>query len=113
MQIVLFLIFILFLILILAIKKDDLSTKTKTTILTVILVTIGMASIYEFSKNSSAEEKRLKVNTFLQGKTLKCMGVDVSKETFEYVNGTQTFVPKDSNYEHKGLILEVQKCEIK
>jgi competence protein ComGC len=113
MQIVLFLIFILLLILVFAIKKDELSTKSKVTIIVTILVAILISSVYEFSKESQSKENRIKVNAFLQDKALECSGVIVTKEGFEYISGTQVFMPKKENYEHKGLVLEVSKCTIK
>jgi energy-coupling factor transporter transmembrane protein EcfT len=113
MQIVLFLIFILVIILVFAVKKDELSTKTKTTMMVSILVIIILGTVYELNKNANAQESREKVNAFLQGKTLLCNNIEVSKKDFDYVSGTQTFVPLSNNYEHKGLILEVSKCTIK
>ena len=71
-----------------------------------------LASWFELSQDNEAEITREKVNAFVQGKTLECEGIRVSKEEFDYVSGTQTFVPLRSNTKSKGLILEAQKCKV-
>lgn len=112
MQIVLFLLFILLIISLFAIKKDELSTKAKIGIIASLTFIVILASWFEFSQDNEAEVTREKVNAFLQGKTLKCEGIEVSKKEFDYVSGTQTFVPLRSNTKSKGLILEAQKCKV-
>lgn len=113
MQIILFVILILLVAIIFAIKKDEFPTKTKIGFLLGIVLVVILSVLYEYAKGSQTNENRLTVNAFLQGKTLTCNGVDVTKQSFEYISGTQTFMPLKTNVAQKGLILEVVNCKIK
>jgi energy-coupling factor transporter transmembrane protein EcfT len=112
MQIILFLLFILAIVSIFVIKKDELSTGAKVGIIVIFVFLIALASWFEFSQDSQAQVTREKVNAFLQGKILDCGGIKVSKKGFDYVSGTQTFVPFRENVKYKGIVLEASKCKV-
>lgn len=112
MQIILFLLFVLLVISLFTIQREEFSLKTKIIVILTLIVIISLASWYELGQDSEAEITRDNVNAFLQGKTLTCKDVAVSKEEFDYVSGTQTFVPKRENKKYQGIVLEAIKCEV-
>jgi hypothetical protein len=112
MQIILFLLFIFAIVSIFIVKKDELSTGSKIGLIAIFIFLIAIASWFEFAQDSQAQVTREKVNSFLQGKTLNCGGIKVSKKGFDYISGTQTFVPLRENVKYKGIVLEASKCKV-
>ncbi|MBE0491692.1 MAG: hypothetical protein IBX44_05530 [Sulfurospirillum sp.] len=113
MQIILFLFFIFAIIGLFAIKKEELPLKTKIALLVTLFVLLAAAGVYELSKSANTSQNRETLNAFLQGKTLDCGGVSVHTQAFDYISGTQVFMPKRSNTQHKGLVLEITTCKIR
>jgi len=110
MQIILFLVFILVIILVIVAKNDSLSKGTKIYIAISAIVILGAMYFYESSKTKSGQYNRQIVNAFKQGKTLTCKEYKVNKQSFIYVSGTSTFIPKEKNNELQGAIIEVSTC---
>ena len=111
MQIVLFLIFILLVLLAIVSKKNSFSKNIKISMTIVIAVFTVAIYFYESSLKDSTEYNREIVNAFRQGKNLTCKEYKVNKDSFLYVSGTQTFVPKSSETTLEGVIVKVSTCK--
>lgn len=84
--------------------------RSKILMLVSIIAIITLASLYEFTKESNSLENREKLNIFLQGKTLFCDGIEVNQKSFQYISGTQVFMPNKTNETYRGVVLELSKC---
>jgi Ca2+/Na+ antiporter len=112
MQILLFLIFVLLILIAVVSKKNSFSRNQKIIVTVVATIFVVAVYFYESSSDADAQKNRDMVNAFRQGQTLVCKGYEVDNTRFIYVSGTQTFIPKKSEDELKGVILEVSTCRV-
>lgn len=89
----------------------ELTREQKRIIYIVFFIFIVLAGVYEYFKDSSGDDNRLKVIAFTQGKTLLCQGNEVNQKEFNFVSGTLTLNGKpDSQY--KGILYKISECQI-
>lgn len=112
MQIIGFLILVLIFIAILSVDKERLDSKQKGMIIAFLMTIVIIGGIYEYFISKSTESRRTMVLHFTQGGTLVCKGVQVSKEQFNYENGTASFLPKDGFPQIRGTIISIDDCEV-
>lgn len=94
-------------------KSEALNRKSKIATLLIIGHAIGFGWFYELNNANQSEHNREVLSAFKQGKTLTCKEVEVNNKTFIYVSGTLSFIPKDTNENHKGLVLDIVTCKLK
>ncbi len=113
MQIVLGILFVLIVILIFLYKSDSINTKTKGAMILFIVVVIASAFLYEFIFSKKQQSNREIVNSYKQGKTITCKGVDINLTTFTFEPGTLSFMAKREIQEIAGTIYDIKDCSIK
>lgn len=94
-------------------KSEALSRKSKWILFLILGHVIGFGWLYELGITNQSEQNREILTAFKQGKTLTCKEIDVNNKTFIYVSGTLSFIPKDTNEKHKGLVLDIVTCKLK
>ena len=94
-------------------KSEALSKKTKITLSVLIGLLIGSGWLYELNSSKKSQNNREVLSAFKQGKTITCNGVDVSNKEFIYISGTLSFIPNDTNQNHKGLVIDIVTCKLK
>lgn len=79
----------------------------------VILLILAVAAvIYETASEDSTQRNMLTIEAFRNGKILDCKNSPVSKENYNYISGTNTFVGKP-NSEVNMQRYQVGDCRIK
>lgn len=82
----------------------------KIAIVVITLLTLISAIYFEMGVGDESKYKREIINSFQQGKELKCGEYDVNSKTFILNTGTLTFVAKSEKLE--GVIIKVEECKI-
>lgn len=113
MQLLLFLAIVLLLSTVWYAKKETLSTRDKVILVSIMLLTIGLAGVYEWRSAQKSAHNREMVSAFKQGKTLLCSEKEVNQESFIFVSGTMSFIPNESNKQDKGVVIDIFTCKIK
>ncbi|MCR6591622.1 membrane protein [Campylobacter insulaenigrae] len=80
-------------------------------VLILILATI-FAIKFELSTTRSGVVKKEILNAFLQGQSLKCKDINISKEYFNFEHGTQSFISNGKNKQFKALIFDIKECQL-
>lgn len=94
-------------------KSEALPRKAKWILFLIVGHVIGFGWLYELSSAHQSEQNREILSAFKQGKMLTCKEIEVNNKTFIYVSGTLSFIPKDNNENHKGLVLDIVTCKLK
>ena len=94
-------------------KSAALPRKAKWILFLILGHVIGFGWLYELNNSHQSEQNREILSAFKQGKTLTCKEVEVNNKTFIYVSGTLSFIPKDTNEKHKGVVLDIVTCKLK
>ena len=63
-----------------------------------------------YSQDTALSEREI-INAFEQGKVLKCGDYKVDSSNFIFVNGTLSFVAKQSVKELKGVVIDISTCK--
>ncbi len=110
MQIVLFLLLILAILVIFVSKKESLSNSMKISIVASLSIVFIAGWLYTAYNQKTALNEREIINAFEQGKTLTCDNQKVNNNNFIFVNGTLSFVAKESVKELKGVVIDISTC---
>ena len=92
-------------------KSEALSKKIKIILSVFIGLLIGLGWLYELNSSQKSQNNREVLSAFKQGKIITCN--DVSNKEFIYVSGTLSFIPNDTNQNHKGLVIDIVTCKLK
>lgn len=90
---------ILFMVIVLAViimiaRQKELTKAIKGFIITLLLLTIALAILFEYSTSKSEENARPVIFAFKHGKTLSCHDFNISQKTYSYEPGTSSFQPR-------------------
>lgn len=94
-------------------NSEALSRKSKIIVFLVIGHLIGFGWLYELNNANQREHNREVLSAFKQGKSLICNAIEVNHKQFIYVSGTLSFMPNETNQEHKGLVIDIATCTLK
>ena len=83
----------------------------KIVIVIIVILAVISAIYFEMGVGDKSRYKREVINSFQQGKELKCGEYDVNSKNFILNTGTLTFVAKSEKLE--GVIIKVEECSIK
>jgi len=110
MQIILFLLLILAFLVIFVSKKESLSNSVKISIMLSLVLVFVAGWLYTLHNQKTALNEREIINAFEQGKSLTCGNYKVNSTNFIFVNGTLSFVAKESAKELKGVVIDISTC---
>ena len=110
MQIILFLLLVLAVLVIIVSKKESLSNSTKISIIASLILVFVAGWIYTVYNQKIAQNDRDIINAYEQGKTLSCGKYRVNSDKFIFVNGTLSFIAKESIKELKGVVIDISTC---
>ncbi|MSN96517.1 hypothetical protein F1B92_04930 [Campylobacter sp. FMV-PI01] len=114
MRYIIFLCFLIFIIVLFTIDDKKINKKMKISVVFLLSLISIFAYFYEINFQKSSQNIKELSNSFLQGKNLKCKGIDVNLTNFEFSYATSSFIAKNGvPKEFKNLIFEVSKCELK
>jgi disulfide bond formation protein DsbB len=74
-------------------RHNELSRALKGFVITMLLLSIALATLFEYSSRQSDVQSRPIINAFKQGKTLRCKEQEISLKTYSYEPGTSSFQP--------------------
>lgn len=94
-------------------KSEALSKKSKIIVVLIVAHIIGFGWLYEFRTSHQSQYNRDILSAFKQGKSLTCKEIEVNNKQFIYVSGTLSFMPNETNTEHKGLVIDIATCKLK
>jgi len=94
-------------------KSEALSQKSKIILMLLIALAIGFGWLYELRTSHQSQHNREILSAFKQGKSLTCKEIEVNNKHFIYVSGTLSFMPNETNAEHKGLVIDIATCTLK
>ncbi len=106
---ILFIIIMIVAILIIA-KQKELTKAVKGFVITMLLLAVAVAVLFEYGNSQSDKNSRPTLNAFKQGKSLHCSGNDISNKTYSYEPGTSSFQPLINVV---GETFSVHECTIK
>ena len=87
----------------------NLSKQDKLKVIYLFLSVAIIAGAYEFFQNKKANKDREVVLKYMHGESFECRGLEINKSTFNFVNGTLSFVGKEEN--NKNIVISVGECE--
>ncbi|MBP6324847.1 MAG: hypothetical protein KBE79_00045 [Sulfurospirillum sp.] len=94
-------------------KSETLSKKSKIILFVSVGILIAFGWLYELNSSQKSQNNREVLSAFKQGKIITCNDIDVSNKEFIYVSGTLSFMPNDTNQNHKGLVIDIVTCKLK
>ena len=89
---ILFIIIMIATILIIA-KQKTLSKSLKGFVITMLLLALSVALLFEYVNSQSDKKYRPTITAFKQGKTLDCASNKIDNTTYSYEPGTSSFQP--------------------
>jgi len=102
---------IILLVIVFIIAKQDTHTKAiKGFVITMLLLTVAIAMLFEYSHTKADENSRPIINAFKQGKTLHCAENDITQKNYSYEPGTSSFQPRINVV---GETFSLYECSIK
>lgn len=90
---ILFIIIMIVAIIIIA-KQEELSKAVKGFVITMMVLAVSFAALFEYSSSKMDKDSRPIINAFKHGKALSCEGSDINITTYSYEPGTSTFQPR-------------------
>lgn len=89
---------ILFIIIMIAaifiiVRHDALSKLVKGFVITMLLLSIGIALLFEYATQQNEKKSRPTYTAFMQGKTITCSGNEINNTIYSYEPGTSSFLP--------------------
>ncbi|EAK0952770.1 hypothetical protein L8W40_07085 [Campylobacter sp. IFREMER_LSEM_CL1846] len=78
----------------------------------VLILMIVFAIKFELSATRSGVLKKETLNAFLQGQSLICKDVNVTKEYFNFEHGTQSFISNGKNKQFKAYVFDIKDCKV-
>jgi hypothetical protein len=88
----------------------ELDKKQKLAATLIVLVIIGAAVGYNGYQDSARAKVTQIELEYNQGHTIRCGDVDVTKATFDYSVGTQTFIGREGT-EHYSRMISAYECQ--
>jgi len=86
--------------------------KIKFMIILSFLIGWFLIFTYTLYQNKKRDYHKLLLYHFKHGKVLICEDINITKDKFNFVDGTLTFVGKEES-EFDGIIIPIDKCKIK
>ena len=74
-------------------RHNQLSRALKGFVITMLLLSIALATLFEYSASKMQEKTKPTLNAFKQGKTLLCNEREISLKSYSYEPGTSSFQP--------------------
>lgn len=90
---ILFIIILLVVVIMIA-RQKELSGALKGFVITMLMLTIALAILYEYSHVQSNEKARPTLKAFKLGQQLTCDDHDINTTIYTYEPGTASFQPK-------------------
>lgn len=106
---ILFIIIMIVAIILIA-KQKELTKAVKGFVITMLLLTVGIAILFEYINTKSDKDSRPTLTAFKQTKILSCGGHDINISTYSYEPGTSTFQPRLNIV---GETYAVKECTVK
>ena len=106
---------ILFIILLLAVvimiaRQERLTKALKGFVIIMLLFTIVIAALFEYSSTKSYEKSRPIINAFKENKNIICNNHVINLNTYSYEPGTSSFQPRINIV---GETFALQECALK
>ncbi len=108
MGITIFFIIIALLAIIAISRSKELSKGVKWSVITLFIIAIALASLYEYLIESSQKKIEPIILDFKNGKTLICEGKKVDKREYLYESGTSSLFPKEGVV---GKTYSISRCK--
>lgn len=106
MRIVLFLVLAVVVLIVLAISSQRLNWRSKLSILGVCGVLFVAGFLYNAGDERRSSDIQALLAEFNTKEAIKCGDLNISKKSYNYEFGTQSFIAKDKS----GIIIPIQKC---
>ncbi|MBO7154983.1 MAG: hypothetical protein J6V67_03740 [Campylobacter sp.] len=106
MRIVLFLVLAVVVLIVLAISSQRLNWRSKLSILAVCVVLFVTGFLYNVDDERRSNDIQVLLTEFNTKDSINCGDLNISKKSYNYEFGTQSFVAKDKS----GIIIPIQKC---
>lgn len=87
----------------------ELSTRSKTTIAVILLLSIGVGYLYEQTEGTRREYVMTVALKYRQHKPIQCNGVDVNDSFFSYSEGTHSFIGR-SGTPYADQLFSLEQC---
>lgn len=113
MRIILFLLLLLLILMLIFVSSEVLNKKSKIAIFILGVLIVGFVYVYNEFESNHANSRKALLEQFWQGQTIKCGKFDVNNTTFNYENGTESFVAKREFVNLSGVILSLKECSEK
>jgi hypothetical protein len=94
-------------------KSEKLGKRSKFIALLLSVLLIFLIVFYEITLERQTKAHRELLDAFNQGKTLICGTYEVSGDKFNFSGGTKVFLGKESIKELQGVMIQIDKCELK
>lgn len=88
----------------------NLKKREKLKVLYLFSAILILVSLFEFFQSSKESSNREVVLKFMQGDRVYCSNRAISKDKFNFVSGTMTFVGKSS--ENKDIVFNIEDCQV-
>jgi hypothetical protein len=75
-------------------RHKEFSKALKGFVITMLLLTIAFAALFEYANNKSVKKTRPLVLAFKEGKNLLCREKTINQKIYSYEPGTSTFQPR-------------------
>lgn len=108
MQITIFFILIMIVATVLVARHGALSKLLKGFVISLFLLTIVLATLFEYGSSGKAQSRQALVMAFKQGTPLLCNGTIITKEAYLYESGTASFQPNHT----VGKTYSIKECTI-
>jgi len=91
-------------------KQKELTRVVKGFVITMLLLALSAAILFEYSNNQVDKNSRPTLNAFREGKMLHCHDNDITNKTYSYEPGTSSFIPLINVV---GETFSLRECTIK
>ena len=75
------------------VKQKELTKVVKGFVITMLLLALSSAILFEYSNNQIAKNSRPTLNAFREGKNIHCQNKEINNQTYSYEPGTSSFIP--------------------
>ena len=103
-------IIIMIIAIVLIAKQTELTKVVKGFVITMLLLTVSIAMLFEYINTKSHKDSRPTLTAFKKTKTLSCVGNDINISIYSYEPGTSTFQPRINIV---GETYAVKECTVK
>lgn len=92
------------------VSSEVLNKKSKIAIFILGLLVTGFVYVYNEFESDHANSRKALLEQYWQGKTIKCGKFDINNTTFNYENGTESFVAKREFANLSGVVISLTDC---